>query len=69
MIPFVPVHARRCAFGQAPTIIADTGERAVIGANTVVSRDIAAFCVAVGTPARVIEYMGPPELRHQGLDV
>ena len=45
------------------TVIADVGERTVIGANTVVTRPIPAFCVAVGTPARVIDYFGPPERR------
>jgi acetyltransferase-like isoleucine patch superfamily enzyme len=41
------------------TIIADIGERAFIGANTVVSRPIPAFCVAGGVPARVLDYYGP----------
>jgi acetyltransferase-like isoleucine patch superfamily enzyme len=42
------------------TIIADLGERAFIGANSVVTRPIPAFCVAVGVPAVVKEYFGPP---------
>ncbi len=41
------------------TIIADVGERAVIGANSVVSRPVPAFTVAVGSPARPIGYFGP----------
>lgn len=41
------------------TIIADLGERAVIGANSVVTKPIPAFTVAVGAPARAIEYFGP----------
>ena len=45
------------------TILSDIGERAVIGANSVVSRPVPAFCVAVGAPASVIEYFGPPERR------
>ncbi|MHB8670309.1 MAG: acyltransferase [Acidimicrobiales bacterium] len=45
------------------TIFADIGERAFVGANSVVSRPIPAFCVAVGAPARVIEYFGPPDRR------
>lgn len=45
------------------TIIADLEERAFVGANSVVTRPIPAFCVAVGAPARVIDYFGPPELR------
>jgi acetyltransferase-like isoleucine patch superfamily enzyme len=42
------------------TIIADVGRRAFIGANSVVSRPIPAYTVAVGVPARVIDYFGPP---------
>lgn len=51
------------------TIINDIGERAVIGANSVVSRPVPAFCLAVGVPARVIEYFGPPERRPPDLDL
>lgn len=42
------------------TITSDVGRRAFIGANSVVSDPIPAYCVAVGAPARVIEYFGPP---------
>jgi acetyltransferase-like isoleucine patch superfamily enzyme len=42
------------------TIIADIGERAFLGANAVVVKPIPPYCVAVGVPARVIEYFGPP---------
>lgn len=43
------------------TIMADIGERAFIGANSVVTRAIAPYTVAVGAPARPIEYFGPPD--------
>jgi acetyltransferase-like isoleucine patch superfamily enzyme len=43
------------------TVMANIGERAFIGANSVVTRDIPPFTVAVGTPARVIEHFGPAE--------
>ncbi len=42
------------------TIMANIGRRAFIGANSVVSRPIPAYTVAVGAPARPIEYFGPP---------
>ncbi len=42
------------------TIIASIGERAFVGANSVVTQDIPPFTVAVGAPARVIDYFGPP---------
>ena len=45
------------------TVIADVGERAFLGANSVVTRPIPAFCVAVGAPARAVDYFGPPERR------
>ena len=45
------------------TIINSIGDRAIVGANTVVTRQIPAYSVAVGAPARVIEYFGPPERR------
>jgi acetyltransferase-like isoleucine patch superfamily enzyme len=40
--------------------MADIGTRAFIGANAVVSRPVPAYTVAVGAPARPIEYFGPP---------
>jgi acetyltransferase-like isoleucine patch superfamily enzyme len=42
------------------TIIHQVGRRAFIGANSVVSRPVPAYCVAVGSPATPIEYFGPP---------
>ncbi len=42
------------------TIMADVGQRAFVGANSVVTRPIPAFTVAVGAPARPIDYFGPP---------
>jgi len=45
------------------TIINDVGHHAVIGANSVVTRPIPPYCLAVGAPARVIEYFGPPDER------
>ena len=50
------------------TIMANVGERAFVGANAVVTRDIPDYCLAVGIPARVAEYYGPPERRPAELD-
>jgi acetyltransferase-like isoleucine patch superfamily enzyme len=45
---------------QLCTILADIGERAVIGSNAVVSRPIPPYVLAVGAPARPVDYFGPP---------
>ncbi len=42
------------------TIMADVGTRAFVGANAVVTRPVPAYTVAVGAPARPIDYFGPP---------
>jgi len=42
------------------TVVNNIGTRAVIGANSVVSRPIPPYTLAVGAPARVIDYFGPP---------
>jgi len=58
---FRPIHiADDATVTTKCTIIADLGERCFVGANSVVSRPIPAFCVAAGAPAEVIEYFGPP---------
>ena len=42
------------------TIINDIGERAIIGANSLITKPIPAWCVAGGVPARLLDYYGPP---------
>ncbi|MDX6583408.1 MAG: hypothetical protein QOI10_2592 [Solirubrobacterales bacterium] len=42
------------------TVFSDVGERAFVGANSVVSRPVPAHTLAVGSPARPIDYFGPP---------
>jgi acetyltransferase-like isoleucine patch superfamily enzyme len=49
------------------TIIADVGDRTFVGANSVVSRPLPSFCLAVGAPARVVDYFGPPGQAPPGL--
>jgi acetyltransferase-like isoleucine patch superfamily enzyme len=41
------------------TVIASLGTHAFVGANAVVTRDVPAYSLAVGVPARVVEYFGP----------
>lgn len=42
------------------TIMADIGERAFLGAGAVVTKPIPPYTVAVGSPARPVDYFGPP---------
>ena len=49
------------------TIMADVGRRAFVGANSVVSRPIPPYTVAVGAPARPVDYFGPPGEEPPGL--
>ena len=42
------------------TVMADVGERAFVGAGAVVTRPVPAYTVAIGAPARPIDYFGPP---------
>lgn len=42
------------------TIINDIGERAIIGANAVITKPIPPYTVAGGVPAKVLDYYGPP---------
>jgi acetyltransferase-like isoleucine patch superfamily enzyme len=42
------------------TIMASIGTRAFVGANTVVTKPVPPYTIAVGAPARVIDYFGPP---------
>jgi acetyltransferase-like isoleucine patch superfamily enzyme len=66
---FRPVHIGDGATLLAKvTVTADIGERSVIAAHSVVTRPVPAYCFAAGSPARVIEYFGPPELRPAELD-
>jgi acetyltransferase-like isoleucine patch superfamily enzyme len=51
------------------TIFASLGERALVGAHSLVSRPVPAFCLAAGAPARVREYYGRPENRPPDLEV
>jgi acetyltransferase-like isoleucine patch superfamily enzyme len=65
-----PIHFGAGALVLAQSVvIADVGERAVVGSNSVVTKPVPPYCLAVGTPAQVVEYFGPPELRPPGLEI
>jgi acetyltransferase-like isoleucine patch superfamily enzyme len=51
------------------TIMAEVGTRAFVGANAVVTKPVPPYTVAVGAPARPIEYFGPPGGEPTGLRV
>jgi acetyltransferase-like isoleucine patch superfamily enzyme len=42
------------------TIMANVGRRAFVGANAVVTKPIPPYTIAVGAPARPVDYFGPP---------
>lgn len=42
------------------TVVNNVGERAIVGANSLITKPIPAWCVAGGVPARVLDYYGPP---------
>lgn len=51
------------------SVFADIGAGAFVGAGAVVTRPVPHHCLAVGVPARVVEYFGPPEDRPAGLEL
>lgn len=59
---------KECGVLTKTTVLADIGDRCQIGANSVVVKPIPAYCVAVGAPARVVDYFGPEELRPSGIE-
>jgi acetyltransferase-like isoleucine patch superfamily enzyme len=54
---------KHCGVLTKTTVLADIGDRSQIGANSVVVKPIPAYCVAVGAPARVVDYFGPEDQR------
>jgi maltose O-acetyltransferase len=45
------------------TILNDIGRGAIVGAHTLVIKPVPAYTLVGGTPAKVLEYFGPPEQR------
>lgn len=59
---FRPIRIERGAVALSKcTIVSDLGERAMVGANSVVTKPIPAYTLAAGVPARPIDYFGPEE--------
>lgn len=57
---FRPIHiGDGAAIMAKATVIASIGERAFIGANTVVNRPVSPYTLAVGTPVREVERYDP----------
>jgi len=54
---------KECGVLTKTTVLNDIGDRSQIGANSVVVKPIPAYSVAVGTPARVVDYFGPEDQR------
>jgi acetyltransferase-like isoleucine patch superfamily enzyme len=42
------------------TVVNSIGTRAIVGASSIVTKPIPAYTLAVGCPAKVIDYFGPP---------
>ena len=51
------------------TVLNNIGRGAVIGAHSVVTKPIPAYCLAVGAPARIVEYFGPPDMKPSELEI
>lgn len=49
------------------TILADLGDRTIVGANSVVTKDTPAYSVTLGAPARAVDYFGPGGGEPEGL--
>jgi acetyltransferase-like isoleucine patch superfamily enzyme len=61
---FRPIRlAEGASISDKCTVQADVGERAIVASNSVVHRPIPAYCLAIGSPARVVRYFGPAEKR------
>ena len=60
IITCIPVHLKRnCWIGAGATILpgVTVGENSVVGAGSVVTKDVPDNCIVVGSPARVIKQM------------
>ena len=55
------VIGRGASIGSGATILAEVtvGENALVGAGSVVTKDVPAYAVAAGNPARILRYLKP----------
>ena len=56
------------SIGSGATILSDIiiGENAIIGAGSVVTKNIPPDVIAAGNPARVLRYIGEPKVGYDG---
>lgn len=67
---FSPITVARNAIVMSKcTILADIGEGAIVGAHTLVNKAVPSYCLAGGSPVRILEYFGPPDERPAELEV
>lgn len=50
------------------TIVAPVGEHAVVGAHSLVTKPVPPYTLVGGSPARALEYFGPPDKRPAELE-
>ena len=58
-----------CITSKCSIVGANVGERVFVGANSVVTKDIPSYCLALGAPAKVVDYYGPASQRPGDLDL
>ena len=59
---------RRASLGSGATILARVtiGENAIVGAGSVVTKDVPANSIVAGNPARILRYLREPQRRNHG---